>query len=82
MPNVSEVRPEKWSQVADLYDDGEYSPYLGALRRKRDTKVRCSLERRGRVRRLPKSGWKSFVVCRTGFSGQVDSFQTPGVGTG
>lgn len=29
MPNVSEVRPEKWEEVLDLYDDGDFSAVWG-----------------------------------------------------
>ncbi len=29
MPKVSEVRPNKWSNIKDLYDDNEYSAIWG-----------------------------------------------------
>ncbi|HOF62574.1 MAG TPA: hypothetical protein PLM82_13440 [Candidatus Latescibacteria bacterium] len=29
MPAGKDVRPEKWSNVLDLYDDGEYSAIWG-----------------------------------------------------
>jgi hypothetical protein len=38
MPSGNKVRPQKWSRVIDLYDDGDYSAIWGSYE---DSSLRC-----------------------------------------
>lgn len=67
MPSVSEVRPKKWEDVLDLYDDGSFSAIWGSREKSPQRELGVRWNGRGSESGYPNQGGNSLWFSEPDF---------------